>query len=618
MALNPGETARRGHMQFRTDIQILRAIAVLAVVLFHLQITGFASGFLGVDVFFVVSGFLMAKLYERNASPAEFYRRRAKRLLPVYFLTVFIVLIAAYWITLPPDFAQSTEQGLYASVFASNIGFWSQDSYFGKDNFTPFLHLWSLGVEVQYYLTVPLIFWLSRKFKPAIWLLTAGSLVLCLAMLNFSPKTSFFMMPLRFWEFGIGMLAARYAYAEPRGGFGLAAMIGIAAALFIPLQPEALSPVIGHPGLAAVLICMLTGAALMFGTPDKWFANLPGRIMQAIGNASYTIYLVHFPIIVLWFYEPFWGTKYGAGTLAGAWPALLMIILVSPLVYKLVERSKANWLTFKTALVLCLALAGTGWTAPALKLAGYNAGERTIFAAVTDRDRVRCGRLYRYENPGSEACVLAPENDQSLPAEGTVLLLGDSHSDAVKTSFAKAAAKHNYRTVLPISNDGLRRDHLGASWVKQIIETHQVSHIVLYLASENITPERVELARLAAAEKGIGLSLILPTAQEVPEVKLLGRLYEAERDKASAPTLPRIELEAAHRDLARYLAKHSGTIGTYDPNVDLCEGNICAAVNDAGQPLYFDNGHLSLTGARMLEPFFERSLADALASPSSK
>lgn len=133
-------------MEFREDIQILRGLAVSFVVLFHLEIAGLSSGFLGVDVFFVVSGFLMAILY-KTGETKKFFERRAKRLIPAYFATVIFTLLASLFIVLPSELGQVVTQSIYSLFFANNIGFWMQNSYFSKSDFNPLLHLWSLGVE---------------------------------------------------------------------------------------------------------------------------------------------------------------------------------------------------------------------------------------------------------------------------------------------------------------------------------------------------------------------------------------------------------------------------------------------------------------------------------------
>ena len=127
-------------MTYRKDIQILRGIAVLLVVLFHLEMAGFASGFLGVDVFFVISGYLMAMMYQPQHKVA-FFLKRAKRLLPAYFVTIGATVFGATLLVTPNDYQQVVNQSWFAVLFASNIGFWSENSYFDKAAFKPLLQI---------------------------------------------------------------------------------------------------------------------------------------------------------------------------------------------------------------------------------------------------------------------------------------------------------------------------------------------------------------------------------------------------------------------------------------------------------------------------------------------
>lgn len=142
---------------YRGDIQIYRALAVTLVVLFHIGVPGFSSGFLGVDIFFVISGYLMTTLHATDASAIEFYLRRARRLLPAYAATIAVTLGAAFLMTVPSDFVQVGEQTVFAAALSSNVGFALQNSYFSSFEFNPLLHLWSLTVECQFYLLFPFI-----------------------------------------------------------------------------------------------------------------------------------------------------------------------------------------------------------------------------------------------------------------------------------------------------------------------------------------------------------------------------------------------------------------------------------------------------------------------------
>jgi len=149
-------------MTYRKDIQILRGFAVLIVLLYHFGVPGFKNGFLGVDIFFVISGYLMAALYTPNKK-IDFFKRRILRLFPAYFIVIIITLLLSIFILDPHEYRQAVVQGNYASLFVSNIGFWSNASYFSKEYFNIFLHLWSLGVEVQFYLIIPIVFFYVKK-----------------------------------------------------------------------------------------------------------------------------------------------------------------------------------------------------------------------------------------------------------------------------------------------------------------------------------------------------------------------------------------------------------------------------------------------------------------------
>ena len=157
-------------MTFRKDIQILRAIAIIQVLFFHLNIKFFENGYLGVDIFFVISGFLMASLY-KDTSYKDFYIKRINRLLPPYYFTLIITLILAFSYIQYSEFIQTIKQVWFSLGFISNIGFWYENSYFNKDSFRPLLHLWSLSIEFQFYIAVPILAFILRKYNASLFLI---------------------------------------------------------------------------------------------------------------------------------------------------------------------------------------------------------------------------------------------------------------------------------------------------------------------------------------------------------------------------------------------------------------------------------------------------------------
>jgi peptidoglycan/LPS O-acetylase OafA/YrhL len=188
---------------FRRDIQALRGLAVLLVVLYHLKIPGFYNGFIGVDIFFVISGYLMANIYDSKSSKM-FFVKRARRLLPAYWATLILTLLVGFVVLSPSDFLQLKNQFLMSIFFIPNFFFWTQNSYFQATDFNPLLNLWSLGVEFQFYLLVPLLCLVFLRYKRLFNLIFVVSLIACLIVLTISPKTSFFLIPFRLWEFMFG------------------------------------------------------------------------------------------------------------------------------------------------------------------------------------------------------------------------------------------------------------------------------------------------------------------------------------------------------------------------------------------------------------------------------
>ncbi|WP_375206028.1 acyltransferase family protein [Hyphococcus sp.] len=287
----------------------LRAVAVLLVLFFHAGF-GFAEGgFVGVDVFFVISGFLITGMIARDIERKEwsfsrFYLRRIARLTPALLVTIIATLVAGYFILAPEDLARLGRTGSYAAVSGSNIFFWLESGYFDQASSSkPLLHTWSLGVEEQYYLVWPALVFLFAKLggrKAIAWGLAAlGVLSLCAAVyLNGkNPGAVFFLMPFRIHQFALGGLIALTLTLK---GGRLQSLSGLASVLMLLAAGNLASGDGGAYWLNAVLPAV---AAALFiwsseAAPVKAvFASPP---MRMLGRWSYSIYLVHWPIMVLW------------------------------------------------------------------------------------------------------------------------------------------------------------------------------------------------------------------------------------------------------------------------------------------------------------------------------
>ncbi|WP_207282793.1 acyltransferase family protein [Pseudomonas sp. FW300-N2F2] len=291
----------RGRMNFRFDIQALRGLAVAFVVIDHLGFEILKSGFLGVDIFFVISGYLItgiiaSKMLHKDFSLSEFYYKRAKRLVPAAYITILATCLGAYYLLTPMEIRGLLHQVAGAVTYTTNFVLLSQTGYFDADASTkPLLHLWSLAVEEQYYLIFPLLLMLtaSRHWLKIVLALLSISLIACMYLNQTHPSATFYLLPTRAWELLIGsagyLAAQKYTIKIPTPLFS-AAIIAILAVPTLELK-------LGHPGPAAIIVCLST---LIILWTNSTLANTSPLMIPLVrlGDISYSLYLVHWPIIV--------------------------------------------------------------------------------------------------------------------------------------------------------------------------------------------------------------------------------------------------------------------------------------------------------------------------------
>jgi peptidoglycan/LPS O-acetylase OafA/YrhL len=300
---------------FRSDVEGLRGIAILLVVAFHAGVSWAAGGYVGVDIFFVISGYFITALLAREVAStgdvdlSEFYARRARRLLPAFLLVLVATLAAALWLYAPIDQRPIASDARAVALSSGNILFARSAVNYHAASENPFLHTWSLAVEEQFYLIWPLLFaWIGRAYGFAgathkrliTWVAVAGvvSFVASVWVTRVAQPWAFFGMPTRIWEFALGGLAALLVSTQarrPRGTLlqllGLAA-IGIAALVFHDATP--------YPGVAALLPTLGTVALLVGGeaAPTGLVTRLlDARWLRWLGRLSYSWYLWHWPLV---------------------------------------------------------------------------------------------------------------------------------------------------------------------------------------------------------------------------------------------------------------------------------------------------------------------------------
>ena len=302
MMLHRGRGLTEAGLRYRADIDGMRAVAVLSVVLFHVIPKQFPGGFAGVDAFFVISGYLITSIIvtdldQRRFRFTEFYARRVRRLFPALVVVLAVTLALGFWLFLPQQLASLAKNTIASALFSANLMLLSETGYFDiAGSLKPLLHLWSLGVEEQFYLIWPIALWLTpRRFRLALILLVMiGSFALNVALIGRYPDAVFYLPFTRVWELMAGAILLRVSIAN----VVVREMLQVAAFAGIFLILGYYDPQTPFPGWAALAPVAVTGAALLGQ------GSVLNRILLAnpaavfIGRISYPLYLWHWPLLV--------------------------------------------------------------------------------------------------------------------------------------------------------------------------------------------------------------------------------------------------------------------------------------------------------------------------------
>lgn len=630
----------------RRDIQALRGLAIGLVLLYHAElIPALGAGHLGVDIFFVVSGFLITGIVQRGLiagtfSFAAFYFRRAKRLLPAAYVVFLACVLAAPLFLTQLEFRDFTWQLLGAVTFTGNIALWMQTGYFETAaELKPLLHVWSLSIEEQYYLLLPatLAFTPRRWWGPLAIAITAGSLALCLLMVEAKPGAVFYLLPTRAWELGLGSLGALLL------GSGAFAPLwralfwpALATLLWVPFRPLGGA----HPGVDALLVCSATLVVILRRHP--WVnKGLPVRALAWLGDISYSLYLVHWPLLA--FAANAWVSDVPAHVRASL--AALSVLLAWAL-YRWVEdpirRSPMtpSPMRFAAAAMVSATLIGVGFGTQR-----WDAGRVAV-----DFESARRGNLGLDEACESGTRYTAPPECRSRE-DPKVLLWGDSYAmhlaDAIEAGSAHGLMQATKTTCAPAPGISVFRDDgsYNRSWGLSCLSFNDS---VLETLSTNSSIEVVVLASFAGQLLEGNRVLVQPmTGQSatqppidghgstelaaaglkraVDSVRRLGRrVVIVSPPPVSAFDIGRcIELRSTGRhffgadsddcalDVRGFLTRQQSVLALLDLvareadvaviRLDewMCDESSCKVELD-GVPLYRDHGHLSHNGSRIL------------------
>lgn len=461
-------------MKFRYDIGALRAFSVLVVLLFHFKVPFFSGGFLGVDIFFVISGFLMTKIIlsgikNNTFNFFEFYIKRYKRIVPALLFLLSFIILASVVLMLPQDIRLNCKYVFLSSIFSSNVYFWLYNDYFDAASQTNILlHSWSLSVEWQFYLLYPLLIWPLRKLyfnnkKKVIYIFTFFTFLSFLLMVFFTKEYSsfsFYMFPTRAWEMTMGGLATLIPFSffeKLKISKNLTLVFCyttlITCTVFINesmLWPSFITLV---PVFAVFLILYL----------NTEFKILRNKLIQFIGDISYSLYLWHWPLYIIFNY-------YGFNSYASVLVLLLLSFGFAIVSYYIIENNLffRNKRIITIYLIFVLLLSSLLFYKPlnpiVEKLSIFNSNilEQSQLLDDNNIERVKqfnsCGcflsQNLKYANYNKEVCLTINDNKKN------VLLLGDSHAAQISLSL-REKLPNNYHLL-----------EASASYVFPLIETN--------------------------------------------------------------------------------------------------------------------------------------------------
>lgn len=621
--------------KYRPDVDGLRAIAVLSVLLFHGGVAVLSGGYVGVDVFFVISGFVIAtklveEIGEGKFSIANFYVRRIRRILPALVAVILLCCAAALVFFLPDALYDFSRSVVATAVFLSNMFFWKNSGYFETGALDrPLLHTWSLAIEEQFYIVIPIALFLfmvyARRWTFALFALAAAaSLGLSIFVTDKAPTANFFVLPTRAWELLLGVLVALAPWA-PTSNRILRELIAAAGLVLIGFAVLTYTSATPFPGLAAFVPTFGTAALIYLGKEGEpsFVAKALGlRPVVAVGLISYSLYLVHWPIIVF--------ARYALLRDLAGWEIVAAVaasFVLAYLSYRYVEtpfrrprRPVSRRRLFAGTAVLLASLCALGlfgtWTGGARFL--HPGFAQPAVAAAKGPDLWMTQRCFLENQDASawagDACV------RTHGAAHNALLWGDSFAaqyipglianqdrlshNIVEYTFAGCPPILSYRSYArPGCADFNAR-------IFDVAARFHVDTVVLSARWDEMRERGLEglsdtIAQLRA--KGLTVYVIGQSPMFAFDVKVLD--YRGAGKNTSGDGAWYLSFTRAQSDALRTASKDAHFV---DPLPTFCHGDTCLYETAAGL-LFADYGHFSESGSdlavRSYFPLYQKTVA---------
>jgi peptidoglycan/LPS O-acetylase OafA/YrhL len=627
-------------LQYRPDIDGLRAVAVISVILGHLNMARLNGGFIGVDVFFVISGYLISSIIltdigEGHFSVVGFYERRIRRIFPALFFVLTAISICAIVFLLPGELTGYSKALLYTLGFSSNFYFLRNSNYFDLPTTSPLLHTWSLAVEEQFYLLFPPFMLLIRKlfprrFRAAIVAVALASFLLSVVLVPISQNNAFYMLYTRAWELLIGTMLSQTMFPRISSiwlrnivtlvGFGLIAYPAIFYQLTTPF-----------PGLNAVMPCM--GTALIIGAGESGSslvgAALSLRPVVFIGLISYSLYLWHWPIIVFQQMGIISTNAFQVSHMLGSLLTrhrmnllldLALPILLASFSWKFVERPFRTGklrLTGRPLFTLAGAVMAMFFLVAltSLRMEGFprRFSQASLqMAALSDMTEfskaTRGGVCFvggtrdHFENFDTNTCL------REDPSKKNYLLLGDSKAAMLYPGLSKALPNVNIMQANVagcgafLKPDGDRDCQKMSEFIYgEFLPTHKVDAVILVKHWAAIDLGRVADTVAWAKKNNIQLIIVGPNpTYDIPFPRL-----EAYSIAWNKPGMVSEHLDAEVKGLDDTMAamgKNTWHVEYVSLYRAICQNGTCMEFADASRtiPVLLDQGHLSPTASALL------------------
>jgi peptidoglycan/LPS O-acetylase OafA/YrhL len=627
-------------LDYRPDIDGLRAIAVLSVVAFHTGILHMSGGFIGVDVFFVISGYLIssivfAEIAQSRFSIVAFYERRIRRIFPALLALLFVLTIFAAVFLLPGELDDYSRSLIAATLSFSNFYFWQHSGYFDLNNSSLLLHTWSLAVEEQFYILFPIFLVIVRRLFPqrmrlAVIILFFVSLASSVVTVSLSRDTAFYMPYTRAWELLIGTLLSLGVFPKLRSVWSrnLVALLGIGMILFACFF---YSRLILFPGLSALLPCI--GCALVIGAGVEGrsivYSVLAWRPFVFLGLISYSLYLWHWPVIMVYrmgiFDVSAWFERAYSGKLApDRFDHILEIgvsLILAILSWRFVEQPfRKGRLRFAGPRLFALAaiamLCFVAFSAVVIESGGWKGrfSQATLRPASflekaelqRDEAAQRLGSCFLQSSFG----VTSFDYKHCLvqnPSQKNYLLLGDSHAAAIWPALKSSFSGINVMQVnIAACPSVIRHDKPGLckSVMDYIFQSYLPSHRIDGLIIESdwdmsLLPALDETLAWAKQHQIPVIVIGCVPEYDAPLARLVA--YSIEWNKPELPREHRLARDAQVEQRLHALVQdkwHLTFISLYDA---LCDpAGKCAEFANVQQgiPLMNDSHHLNRFGAQ--------------------